>query len=79
MSITIGSFTSASGMGNITTCTPVYEYDTTTTAGTTYFRYENTTASQFITRLQSGKYERTYGLWSGRAALATWQPINYSG
>ena len=59
----------------ITTDTPVYEWDKTTTPGTTYLRYENTTKAQYIERITSTKTEKTIDTWANRVT-ATYSPIN---
>ena len=45
-----------------------YEVDTTTTAGTTYMRYENTALAQYNKRWNGTKNESTIALWSNRAS-----------
>jgi len=69
MSEVIGTRTDGS---TITTDTPAYEIDSTTTANVTYIRYENTTSSQLIQRVdESGattKIQWTHAAWTGRVA-----------
>jgi len=77
MSIVKGSFTDIGG--SITTDTPVYQWDDTTTASTTYIRYENTTSAQYLERVKNNKLEATIGLWANRASLTSWRSINYGG
>lgn len=61
----------------ITTDTPSYEVDETTTANVTYIRWENTTASQLVERVdESGattKIQFSWTPWTNRVA-ATYLP-----
>lgn len=63
------------GGGVITTDTPPYEFDSTTTAGTTYVRYELSTAVQYIEKITASTKTKTQDLWANRAT-ATYVPIN---
>jgi hypothetical protein len=72
MAITKGTLT---GGADITTDTPVYEWDTTTTPNTTYIRYESGTAIQYIEKVTGTTFSKTYALWANRAT-ATYTPIN---
>ena len=60
--------------GVITTEIPVYEWDSTTTANTTYMRYENTTAVQFLQRVTT-KNEKAFDTWANRVT-ASYIPID---
>ena len=72
MAVTKGNFTYG---GAITTDTPVYEWDTETTADTTYLRYENTTEEQYIERATT-KLEACVDEWANRATTSKWRPIS---
>lgn len=64
----------------ITTETPPYEWDQTTTPDTTYIRYENTDKKQYIERVLhvDGRYEQTYALWTDKADPGVvWSPIAF--
>ena len=64
----------------ITIETPVYEWDQTTTADTTYIRYEKTNKKQYLERVLhlEGRYEMCYALWTDRADPGiNWTPIAF--
>jgi len=62
---------------SINTDSPAYEIDTTTTANTTYLRYEDTTAIQLLRRITEStttKDEVTFDTWVNRASATGWRP-----